>query len=44
MKERTAVIALAPIRYFDISKKDNIAKILEYIKAAGRKKADLRTD
>jgi len=41
MKKRTAIIALAPIRYFDISKKHNLKKIKKYIKLAARKKADI---
>ena len=41
MKKRTAIIALAPIRYFDISKKHNLKKIKKYIRLAARKKADI---
>ncbi len=40
MRKRSAVIALAPIKYFDISD-DNLEKIKKYIKLAGRKKADI---
>jgi len=41
MKKRTAIIALAPIKYFDIAKKDNLEKIKKYIRLAGRAKADI---
>jgi len=41
MKKRTAIIALAPIRYFDISKKHNLKKIKRYIKFAAKRKADI---
>ncbi len=41
IQKKNPVIALAPIRYFDISKRDNVVKILEYIKEAGRKQADI---
>jgi len=40
MKKRSAVIAIAPIRYFDISN-DNLEKIKRYIRHAGKKKADI---
>ncbi len=40
MKERSAVIAIAPIRYFDISN-NNLEKIKKYIRHAGKKKADI---
>lgn len=35
------IIALAPIRYFDISKKNNLEKIKKYINLAGKAKADI---
>jgi len=41
MKKKTAIIALAPIKYFDISKKDNLKKIKKYIKMAAKKGADI---
>ncbi|VVB78055.1 Nitrilase [uncultured archaeon] len=41
MKQRNATIALAPIKYFDISKKDNLKKIKKYIKAAAKRGADI---
>jgi len=41
MKKRLVRIALAPIKYFDLSKKDNLVKVLEYIREAGRKEADI---
>jgi len=40
MEKRSAIIALAPIKYFDISD-DNLAKIKKYIRLAGRRKADI---
>lgn len=41
MKKRTAIIALAPIKYFDISKKDNLKKIKKYIRMAANRGADI---
>ena len=41
MKRRTAVIALAPIKYFDIAKKNNLEKIKRYIGLAAKAKADI---
>ncbi|MEK6859661.1 MAG: carbon-nitrogen hydrolase family protein [Nanoarchaeota archaeon] len=41
IKRRQAVIALAPIKYFDISKKDNLKKIKKYIRMAAKRKADI---
>ncbi|MBS3079211.1 carbon-nitrogen hydrolase family protein [Candidatus Pacearchaeota archaeon] len=41
MKKRIVRIALAPIKYFDISKKDNLDKVKRYINLAGKKKADI---
>lgn len=41
MKYKTPIIALAPIKYFDIHNKYNIAKILYYIRLAKKKKADI---
>lgn len=38
---RYAKIALAPIRYFDISKKNNFEKVKKYIKMAGKRKVDI---
>jgi predicted amidohydrolase len=40
MKRRSAVIAIAPIRYFDISN-DNLDKIKKYIQHAGKRGADI---
>jgi len=40
MEKRSAIIALAHIKYFDISD-DNLAKIKKYIRLAGRRKADI---
>lgn len=40
MVKRTAVIALAPIKYFDISK-TNLVKIKKYIRMAGKRGADI---
>lgn len=40
MKKRSAIVAIAPIKYFDISK-DNLEKIKEYIRKAGKRKADI---
>lgn len=39
--KRMVRIALAPIKYFDLSKKDNLVKVMEYIREAGRKEADI---
>ncbi|MBI4116900.1 carbon-nitrogen hydrolase family protein [Candidatus Pacearchaeota archaeon] len=41
MKKRNPRIALAPIRYFDISKTDNLEKIKKYIGLAKKAKADI---
>lgn len=41
MKKRIVRIALAPIKYFDLSKRDNIVKVMEYIREAARKEADI---
>ena len=41
MKKRTAIIALAQIRYFDTAKKHNLEKIKKYIRLAKKKKADI---
>lgn len=41
MKKKTAVIALAPIKYFDISKKDNLKKVKKYIRMAANRGADI---
>lgn len=41
MKKRNPVIALAPIRYFDISKSDNLEKIKKCIRLAKKSKADI---
>ncbi len=41
MKYKTPIIALAPIKYFDIHRKHNLAKILHYIRLAKKKKADI---
>ena len=41
MKRRTAVIALAQIRYFDNSNTNNLEKILKYIRMAKKRKADI---
>ena len=41
MKKRTAIIALAQMRYFDIKTKHNIDKILRYLKIASKKGADI---
>lgn len=40
-KRKKPVIALAQIRYFDISKKDNVEKIKKYIKRAKKADADI---
>ncbi len=31
VRKRIVRIALAPIKYFDLSKKDNLVKVMEYI-------------
>jgi predicted amidohydrolase len=41
MKQKKATIALAPIKYFDISKKDNLKKIKKYIRMAANRGADI---
>jgi predicted amidohydrolase len=41
MAKRVVRIALAPIKYFDLSRKDNLVKVMEYIREAGRKEADI---
>lgn len=41
MKKKNPAIALAPIRYFDISKSNNLEKIKKYIKLAKKAKADI---
>jgi len=40
-KRKEATIALAPIKYFDISKKDNLLKIKKYIRLAAKKNSDI---
>ena len=40
-KRRQAVIAIAQIKYFDISKTNNVEKIKKYIKLAKKKDADI---
>lgn len=41
LKHRKAVIALAQMRYFDIKTKNNIDKIINYIRLAGKRGADI---
>ena len=41
VKERSAVIALAQIKYFDSFEKHNVRKIKRYIQLAKKKKADI---
>ena len=41
MKNKNPVIALAPIRYFDISKNDNLEKIKKFIRLAKKAGADI---
>ncbi len=41
MKKKYPVIALAQIRYFDLSTKDNKEKIIKYIRLAKKRKADI---
>lgn len=41
MKQRKAIIAVAQIKYFDISKKNNVEKIKKYIRRAKKAKADI---
>ncbi|MDO8467501.1 MAG: carbon-nitrogen hydrolase family protein [Nanoarchaeota archaeon] len=38
---KNPIIALAPIRYFDISKEDNLEKVKKYINLAKKSKADI---
>jgi predicted amidohydrolase len=40
-KNRKPIIALAPIKYFDISKKNNLQVIKKYIRLAKKSKADI---
>lgn len=40
-EKRNAIVAIAPIKYFDISKKNNVEKIKKYIRKAGKRKADI---
>ena len=41
MRNDNPRIALAQIKYFDINEKNNVDKIIEYIKKAKKKKADI---
>ena len=41
MKNKKPIIALAPIKYFDISKKDNLKKVINSIRKAAKRKADI---
>jgi len=41
MKQRKAIIAVAQMKYFDISKKNNVKKIKKYIKHAKKVGADI---
>jgi len=41
MKRRSAIIALAQIRYFDINKSNNVEKIKKYIRLAKKRNADI---
>ncbi len=41
MKKRTAIVALAQIKYFDTYEKNNVEKIKKYISLAKKKKADI---
>jgi predicted amidohydrolase len=41
MKRRTAVIALAQIKYFETSRTNNLNKIIKYIRLAKKAKADI---
>jgi predicted amidohydrolase len=41
MKAKKPIIALAPIKYFDISKKNNLKTIKKYIRLAAKKQADI---
>ncbi|MCK9596006.1 carbon-nitrogen hydrolase family protein [Candidatus Pacearchaeota archaeon] len=41
MKRRSAVVAIAQIKYFDTAEKDNVAKIKKYIRLAKKKNADI---